>query len=103
MKPAAADVRKLARLLEALEQELIEASDEEILEAAKDLRMDPGMKESAAFIGLKVPAKPQLSDFFEFDLCRRLQLEKDAKQLQPKRKPRASKRPVPIEKKNPDS
>jgi hypothetical protein len=54
----------LSRLLEALEQELIEASDEEIMAAAADLGMNPRMKGSAAFLGLKYPANPRLSDFF---------------------------------------
>ena len=64
----------LDRLLEALGQELIDASDEEIMETARDLGMDPKMPESAAFAGLKYPAKPQLSDFFELEACRRLQV-----------------------------
>jgi len=34
--------------------------------------MNPGMKGSAAFAGLKYFATPQLSDFFEFDICRNL-------------------------------
>jgi hypothetical protein len=42
----------LERLLLALEHELMEATDEEILEAARDLGMNPGMKGSAAFIGV---------------------------------------------------
>lgn len=43
---------RLERLLIALERDLIEATDEEILQAASDLRMNPEMKGSAAFIGL---------------------------------------------------
>jgi hypothetical protein len=58
---------ELARILKGLEQELIDATDEEIIEAAKDLGMNPKMKGSAAFAGLTFPAKPQLSDFFEFE------------------------------------
>jgi hypothetical protein len=54
----------LSRLLEALEQELIDASDEEIMAAAADLGMNPAMKGSAAFAGLKYPANPRFSDFF---------------------------------------
>lgn len=46
----------LERILEALERELIIATDEEILEAAGDLGMKPGMKGSAAFLGLRYPA-----------------------------------------------
>ena len=62
----------LTRILEALAEELIYASDEEIIEAAKELGMNTEMRESAAFAGLKYPAKPQLSDFFEFEVCRKL-------------------------------
>lgn len=39
-------------LLAALEKELTEATDNEILEAARDLRMNPAMKGSAAFFGI---------------------------------------------------
>ena len=53
------------RVLEALGQELIESTDEELLQAAKDLGMDPTMRGSAAFMGLKYPAIPRMSDFFE--------------------------------------
>jgi hypothetical protein len=43
----------LARILAAFEQELLAASDEEILAAAKELGMNPAMKGSAAFLGLR--------------------------------------------------
>jgi hypothetical protein len=43
----------LARILAAFEQELLAASDEEILAAANDLGINPAMKGSAAFLGLK--------------------------------------------------
>lgn len=46
------NAERFERLLIALERELIEATDEEILEAARDLRMNPEMRGSAAFIGL---------------------------------------------------
>lgn len=62
----------LDRMLQALEQELLMASDEEVLEAAKELGMDPGMKGSAAFIGLKYPAMPRLEDFFDLPAIREL-------------------------------
>ena len=52
------------RLLDALECELLEASDQEILDAAKELGMDPTMKGSAAFMGLKYGYLPRLVDFF---------------------------------------
>lgn len=57
----------LARILQALEKELIEASDEEVLAAAKDLGMDPLTRGSAAFAGLKYPSQAQLADFFGFE------------------------------------
>lgn len=46
------NTERFERLIIALERELIEATDEEILEAARDLRMNPEMRGSAAFIGL---------------------------------------------------
>ena len=58
---------RLARLLLALEQELIDASDEDIMEAAGDLGMNPKMKGSAAFIGIKFSDKMRIADFFESD------------------------------------
>jgi hypothetical protein len=44
----------LERLLAALERELIDATDEEVLAAAKELGMDPTMKGSSAFFGVKM-------------------------------------------------
>ncbi|HEY4444257.1 MAG TPA: hypothetical protein VGN30_08205 [Steroidobacteraceae bacterium] len=67
----------LSRLLEALEQELIEASDDEIMAAAADLGMNPRMKGSAAFAGLKYPANPRLSDFFDMDAWHGMQTEEE--------------------------
>jgi hypothetical protein len=61
--PAAA----LTRLMNALEAVLIESSDEEIMEAAMDLGMNPKMKGSAAFAGLKYPIKPRESDFYDLE------------------------------------
>jgi hypothetical protein len=60
----------LDRILDALEQELIDASEEEIMQAAHELGMNPKMKGSAAFFGLKIPEHPRLEDFFEFELCK---------------------------------
>jgi hypothetical protein len=57
----------LDRLLEGLERELIDVPDEEIVEAAESLGMNLNAKGSAAFFGLRGPAKPELSDFFGFD------------------------------------
>ena len=62
--PAAA----LIRLLDALADDLIDSSDEEIMQAAQDLGMNPQMKGSAAFSGLKYRANPRLSDFYDLDL-----------------------------------
>lgn len=67
----------LSRVLEALEQELIHASDEEVMAAARELGMNPEARESAAFQGLKYPIKPQLTDFFELDAPRKLELGSD--------------------------
>ena len=57
----------LERVLEALGQELIESTDEELLKAARDLGMDPSMRGSAAFIGLKYSdaLRMGMSDWFE--------------------------------------
>jgi hypothetical protein len=61
----AQQVSALERVLEALAEELIESTDEELLQAAQELGMDPTMRGSAAFIGLRYPSTRQLSDFFE--------------------------------------
>ena len=84
-------VTALTRLLAALGEELLAASDEEILAAARELGMDPAMPGSAAFAGLKYPAKAQLSDFFDLDACRLLAANPDACGLQSPRKPRTAK------------
>jgi hypothetical protein len=52
-------------------QDLLNATDEEILLVAKDLGMNLAQRESAAFAGLKYPAKPQLADFFDFAICKK--------------------------------
>lgn len=54
----------LARMLVALEQELIDATDIEIKEAAQDLGMNLDMKGSAAFSGLRYPAKFRFDEHF---------------------------------------
>jgi len=66
---------KLTRVLEALEQEMIDASDEEIMAAAIELGMNPTIKGSALFEGLKYPARPQLSDFFDVGVGANASLE----------------------------
>ncbi len=43
----------LERLIHGLEQELLAAPDEEFVAGARDLGMNPDMKGSAAFIGVK--------------------------------------------------
>jgi hypothetical protein len=58
-------MKALEHVLDALAQELIQSTDEELLQAARDLGMDPAMRGSAAFIGLKYPSLPQPSDFFD--------------------------------------
>ena len=45
----------LEHVLVALERELIDATDEEVLAAAAELGMNPSMKGSAAFMGVKSP------------------------------------------------
>jgi len=72
--PAAA----LGRILDQLDRELMEASDEDILEAARDLGMNPMMKGSAAFLGLRVPAMAQFADFFDSDALRSVLMDRAA-------------------------
>jgi hypothetical protein len=67
-------IARLDRILEGLEGELIDVADAEIDEAARSLGMNLNARESAAFFGLKGPAKPQLSDFFGFDFDARARL-----------------------------
>jgi hypothetical protein len=55
----------LARIAASFEEELIGASDEEIVSAAQDLGMNPTMRGSAAFAGIKYPvSERQRRDFF---------------------------------------
>ena len=49
----------LERLIHGLEQELLEAADEEFMAGARDLGMNPEIKGSAAFVGVK-DFSPQL-------------------------------------------
>ena len=62
----------LLRVLDALAMEVTEASDEEIREVAKQLRMDLKKPESAAFAGLTYFARPQLADFFDLEVRKKL-------------------------------
>ena len=96
----------LTHILDAFARELIDVSDEEIIDAAKDLGMDPRTRTSAAFAGVTYPARPQLSDFFDMDLHKRLQSAADGIAKEPsteqKKKTRRSKRSqISIERKNP--
>jgi hypothetical protein len=68
----------LTRLLDGLERELLEATDEEIIEAARELRMDPQAKLSAAFAGITYPAKPRLQDFFDVEQVKTILLDNRA-------------------------
>jgi hypothetical protein len=56
----------LDRLLDGLARELIDVSDDEILAAAKELGMNPTMKGSAAFLGLRIPPLADLAEWAEF-------------------------------------
>lgn len=58
-------VTALERVIDGLAEELIESADEEVLQAARDLRMEPTSRGSAAFIGIKYSSAWQFSDFFE--------------------------------------
>lgn len=62
----------LERILAGLERELLSADDAEILEAARELGMNPSMRGSAAFLGLRYPAVPRAEEFFDTELFRRL-------------------------------
>jgi hypothetical protein len=55
---------KLERLIDALAEDLAETTDEEVLQACADLGMDPQMRGSAAFLGLKGPSV-SWRDFFD--------------------------------------
>jgi len=96
----------LTHILDAFARELIDVSDAEILEAAKDLGMDPRTRTSAAFAGVIYPARPQLSDFFDMDLPKRLQgaaerMAKDPPAEQKSKLRRAKRSQISSERKNP--
>ena len=59
-------VGRLERVLDVLDEELIHSTDAELLQAARELGMDPMMRGSAAFIGLKYPFQPRPADFFDW-------------------------------------
>ena len=60
---------RLERLIDAMAEDLAEASDEEVLQACADLGMNPEMRGSAAFFGLKGPSI-RLDDFFDLEELR---------------------------------
>jgi hypothetical protein len=103
MRPKVAPTRRVAafeRVLEALAQELVESTDDELLEAARELGMEPTMRGSAAFIGLRYPAIPRLSDFFELPAAhplaiptRRHSLPNRGSATQPRARKKRRKRP----------
>jgi hypothetical protein len=54
---------RLERLLEILSEEIATASDEEVMDACADLKINPRMKGTMAFIGVKglyFPYRPQI-------------------------------------------
>lgn len=66
-------VARLERLIDALAEDLSEAGGEEVLQACADLGMDPQMRGSAAFLGLKGPSYPvSVEDFFDLEELRRI-------------------------------
>jgi hypothetical protein len=76
MKGPAAEVTRLTRILDDLDQELVDASDEDVMQAAADLGMNPKMKGSAAYLGVCYPTKELMKEFFELvAMHRRAKLE----------------------------
>ena len=75
--------RRLQRVLAALERELLAASDEEVREAARDVRIDPDMKGSIAWVGIFFSMKPWRDGMFDLDEFRRQWRER----LKPPEKP----------------
>jgi hypothetical protein len=67
----------LERLIHGLEQELLAAPDEEFVAGARDLGMNPDMKGSAAFMGVK-NMSPQILDALRRAYAEPLGGEEDA-------------------------
>lgn len=67
----------LERLIHGLEQELLAAPDEEFVAGARDLGMNPDMKGSAAFMGVK-NMSPQILDALRRAYAERLAGDEDA-------------------------
>jgi hypothetical protein len=67
----------LERLIHGLEQELLAAPDEEFVAGARDLGMNPDMKGSAAFMGVK-NMSPQILEALRRAYAAHLDGEQDA-------------------------
>ena len=67
----------LERLIHGLEQELLAAPDEEFVAGARDLGMNPDMKGSAAFMGVK-NMSPQILEALRRAYAAYLDGEQDA-------------------------
>jgi hypothetical protein len=67
----------LERLIHGLEQELLAAPDEEFVAGARDLGMNPDMKGSAAFIGVK-SMSPQILEALRRAYAEHLRGEEEA-------------------------
>ena len=98
----------LDRLLDALAHELIDVPDDEILAAAKELGMNPMMKGSAAFLGLRVAPFADLAEWAEYFQSENFRTSLAAlslkgagapAQLEPKTKSRRARRPPTVERK----
>ncbi len=87
----------IERLIHGLEQELLEAADEEFMAGAHDLGMNPEMKGSSAFLGVK-NLSPQLLAALRRAYSEHLQSsaaetggvegERDAPESAPRRRPK---------------
>ena len=67
----------LERLIHGLEQELLAAPDEEFVAGARDLGMNPDMKGSAAFVGVK-NMSPQILEALRRAYAEHLSRDEDA-------------------------
>lgn len=99
----------LERLLDALANELTDVPDDEVIAAAKELGMNPMMKGSAAFLGLRIPPVADLADWAEFFESEHFRNALTALSLQSaplpapldlEAKPRRPKRPPAVERKH---
>jgi hypothetical protein len=67
----------LDRVLTALEQELMKVPEEEILDAARSLGMNPEMKGSVLYAGVRFPSSVTLADAFDLEALRRAWIKRD--------------------------